>query len=657
MSSKTVEERSLEPNIDFLKSYELYKNFLNNKLTSSSNCTCSKSVDVHFLIEQQSSFTSSNHYNSVEKLIKDIINYFPFDTRDFSFGTKLSGDNGLRYSVRTFGIGHGYEFVPFEGVGSTSKFELIEFLKSHKIVNDFNNKRKKRKKRNALHMNLGEAIMKFYDSNYKLKLEQDLARSQTQKIALILISSTPYDVQNQIVDSLEKIYENTALSHPNFPEENKKFHFYWTGWDWSADLIKNFDQPNTVAGVSNVFESKIFNYNNKLFEFLVNKFSKLCGADKDLEMIRPFALGRKPGVPKFAGMGEMNFLKDQSCGKVPYFQDKSNDLSDQKRFLDPSPWIDSGAKNSRIYYGRDAQLGRWPWFFSVGDCSCPSNYANNLQNPDDMHKCLISPMQSYFCGGSIISSKYGLSALHCFRIEEKSNHKEWLGGDAGTLDPNIFKNSITSNQNCIVSRTESLRIATTLNYGNDLRRIQKIYWPRSWNVNQYSEKRKSHVEALDVVLLKWRDALTFSQFRQPVCLPDYNTIPKNHQICWLVGYGKTEVSPMSPDMPLQEMALEYYPFSDCIKFYTFAFKKFSTQFMNSTCFNSKNKLDASQCSGDSGGPAVCLIEGRFVQFGTVSMRASKCGDSSTPASFGGVSSMKNFICDIIEEDERPASCV
>lgn len=53
---------------------------------------------------------------------------------------------------------------------------------------------------------------------------------------------------------------------------------------------------------------------------------------------------------------------------------------------------------------------------------------------------------------------------------------------------------------------------------------------------------------------------------------------------------------------------------------------------------------------------VCEIEKKFVLFGTVSMRITPCGDSSSPASFGGVSSFVPFLCDVMEEDQKPNVC-
>ena len=55
------------------------------------------------------------------------------------------------------------------------------------------------------------------------------------------------------------------------------------------------------------------------------------------------------------------------------------------------------AKNSRIYNGRDAKNGQYPWHI----------YLKIVAQ--------VGPDESYFnCGGSLISRKHILTAAHCF---------------------------------------------------------------------------------------------------------------------------------------------------------------------------------------------------------------------------------------------------
>ena len=499
--------------------------------------------------------------------------------------------------------------------------------------------------------NLGKAVETFYKSNYQSILENDLDRRSSQKIVLILITSSSFDYSNSIENWFDEIKHNSIL--------NLNFNFLWTGWDWSEDLLNQFNQPFLLAGEDNIFYTKEFNSGNFLTEFFKNRLEELCGAKSNLAINRQVSLGKGDDVPKLAITSQYKSFLDESCGEAPNF------MSDETKHLDYSLWLDStstSSPHSRIYYGQNAQLGRWPWFISIGKCQCQQEYSAGHIHADDMHKCLTSPMKSYFCGGSIISPRYGISALHCFR--HKNDLQKWYGGDSGQLredsenSPPLFTNSMLDLQYCTFSRTGSLRVSTTTNFNDDLRRISRVYWPKSWQHNSYDYELKRRIEGLDVVVLKWETPYEFSNLRQPICVPDFNTIPEDWEVCWLVGYGKMAASSLvkKSDKTLQQMPLKYYPINDCSKFYKFTFKDFTSRFQNSTCFNTKNKLDATQCSGDSGGPVMCDINGRFVQFGAVSMRAGKCGDSSVPAVFGGVSSILPFLCRVVEENDLPRAC-
>lgn len=174
-------------------------------------------------------------------------------------------------------------------------------------------------------------------------------------------------------------------------------------------------------------------------------------------------------------------------------------------------------------------------------------------------------------------------------------------------------------------------------------------------MNHFDDSRKKVMEGLDTVLLSWKVEFDLRvPNRKPICLPDFNTLPKNCQTCWLAGFGKTETG--SPPTTLKQYPMKYYPLPKCAKFFKFAISEFLRSHENTTCFNTDNEKSSTQCSGDSGGPAMCEVNGRYVLFGVVSMRITKCGDSSAPASFGGVSRFLPFMCCKMRVSERPVVC-
>lgn len=303
-----------------------------------------------------------------------------------------------------------------------------------------------------------------------------------------------------------------------------------------------------------------------MYTYLKLRLQKICGAGINLNQQRQNKYGDAFGpnsdgsvLPSLASTGP-KYFKSDTCGEALALKN----ADDSSRFPDSSPWVD---RTSRIYHGRDSVLGRWPWFLSIVKCKCSSH---STSTADQMHLCPSMPIEKVFCGGSLISKNYGISALHCFR--HKNDPKTWYGSSSGKLSlDNYFTDQMTDLQYCVLTKTESLKIGVTTNYQKDLRRISKIYWPKSWLNNQYDYGKKRRIEGFDVVLMRWEVEYEFNDYRQPVCIPDFKTIPDDYQTCWLVGYGKTG-KPMTGESKLQEMALKYYPLADCAKHYTFQFK-------------------------------------------------------------------------------------
>ena len=246
-----------------------------------------------------------------------------------------------------------------------------------------------------------------------------------------------------------------------------------------------------------------------------------------------------------------------------------------------------------------------------------------MSTADDMHHCQTYPITDNFCGASLVSPKHAITALHCFRTEN-----DWFGSDSGYV-AEFDGLKITDTNKCVYSLNDINSIDTE-DYASRLRRIAKIYYPKSWNTAEFSEIYQEKIEAFDVALLEWREAIEISSQRKPVCLPDYKTYPDKTLTCWMTGFGQTEIG--STDR-LQEMAARPVYFSECLKYYKFQYADFRERFVNSTCFNKDNKLDATQCAGDSGSGMVCELGGRYSTFifFTISYILRLTGNSRIPS--------------------------
>ena len=129
-----IVEQLVEPNHQFLTATNFYNDFLNNKNKAkydSSSCSCSKSLDLHFLIEKNQNL-DENHYDKIDQLLVDLIRHFPADNREFKNRKVVFGHNGIRLGVDLFGIGNGVKYVEFEsGFEKSSVLEKLSEVVMH----------------------------------------------------------------------------------------------------------------------------------------------------------------------------------------------------------------------------------------------------------------------------------------------------------------------------------------------------------------------------------------------------------------------------------------------------------------------------------------------------------------------------------------------
>lgn len=243
------------------------------------------------------------------------------------------------------------------------------------------------------------------------------------------------------------------------------------------------------------------------------------------------------------------------------------------------------AKLPRIIGGVEATLGRWPWQVSL-------YYSNR-----------------HTCGGSIITSRWVVTAAHCvhnYRLPQVSSWVVYAG---------------------IVTRSSS-KMAHHMGYP-----VEKIIYNKNYN-------HRSHDS--DIALMKLRTSLNFSDTVRPVCLPqlDYD-LPGGTQ-CWISGWGYTQPDGIQSPDTLKEAPVPII----------------STKKCNSSCMYNgeitprmlcagytEGKVDA--CQGDSGGPLVCQDDGVWRLVGVVSW-GTGCAEPNHPGVYTKVAEFLGWIYDMIE---------
>jgi len=210
-------------------------------------------------------------------------------------------------------------------------------------------------------------------------------------------------------------------------------------------------------------------------------------------------------------------------------------------------------RSSRIVRGNDTTPGAYPW--AVG----------------------IQFLDKLYCGGSLISSHFIITAAHCVKGINPDRIRLILGDHDRRRDE----------------------------AHQELRLIEKVFIHPNFVKKTFNN---------DIALLKMKGEVDFSDFIRPVCLPPWDR-SYNGQNTIVVGWGKLSEGGL-PANVLQEVSVPIIPQKKCRHETNYRTSEI-TENMFCAGFD-RGKIDA--CQGDSGGPAVWRGDGEhfFTQIGIVS---------------------------------------
>ncbi|XP_066938169.1 uncharacterized protein [Macrobrachium rosenbergii] len=232
----------------------------------------------------------------------------------------------------------------------------------------------------------------------------------------------------------------------------------------------------------------------------------------------------------------------------------------------------------RVVGGQESRRGQWPWMAAIW-----------LHGPKKTE---------FWCGGSLISSEYILTAAHCTKDSRgKTFNPQQFTVRLG--DHNIFSES-----DDFISNPQTYRVISIRPHPDF----------------------KAHGFYNDVALLKLDRKVDFSEYILPVCLPTDSMArqPLDNMVGQtpsVIGWGSTYYGGRE-SATLREAQLPVWSNSDCDDSY---FQPITEVFLCAGFV--EGGRDA--CQGDSGGPLQLYVDGKWIQIGLVSF-GNRCAEPGYP---------------------------
>lgn len=206
-----------------------------------------------------------------------------------------------------------------------------------------------------------------------------------------------------------------------------------------------------------------------------------------------------------------------------------------------------------------------------------------------------------FCGGTIVSSKFVLSAAHCFTSVTQRD----IFVSAGHINKMLKR----------ASKEE----------GFQHHLVDRIISHESYDDN---------VVYADIALVKvtgkgWK----WSDYVKPACLPENGFNAEEGAVCAVVGWGVTDADKHD----LNQATIPIVNFKRCQKLLDNGVKDHS-QF----CAGVLDRGGVDTCQGDSGGPLVCVSGGVWKVVGITSWGFG-CGEPDSPGVYTNVAKYRQWI--------------
>jgi len=245
-------------------------------------------------------------------------------------------------------------------------------------------------------------------------------------------------------------------------------------------------------------------------------------------------------------------------------------------------------RSGRVIAGDDATKGDWPWQILMLKYNRPG------------------------CGGTIISNRWVVTAAHCVY--------------GSTRNPTAFSVRVGEHD-------RNKRDGTEVDIQVEKVVMHPKYDPQALNN--------------DIALFKLSKPIMFNQYVQPACLPEAEDDVSPGTDCYITGWGKIR-HPGNMHTVLQQAKMKVVSKAVCQAKNSQSIPIPVTDAM--ICAGDGGKTRISGCHGDSGGPFVCQVNGKWEIHGDVSHGSSRCSSSDTYTVFGRVHYFLDWIKDSMAEN-------
>ncbi|EZA56153.1 Limulus clotting factor C [Ooceraea biroi] len=249
--------------------------------------------------------------------------------------------------------------------------------------------------------------------------------------------------------------------------------------------------------------------------------------------------------------------------------------------------------NTLVVNGFQAKVGAFPWHVGI--------YGKKRMNQYEQ-----------ICGGTLISNNLVVSAAHCFYDEVYNKPKD--ASDYAVAAGKHYRDWDTKEEYTQKSMVDSIRLG-----------------------GRYMGARGNFAE--DIALLKLKTPFELTTLVRPVCM-DWDNLYEREQLQTgqagkVVGWGKDIKGESTTS--LQEIAMPFVPYQQCLSAVPFDFRGFIT----SDKFCAGHLNGSSVCEGDSGGGLSFEKNGLWYLRGIVSVSPVK-GGSCDYNSYVGFTSISHF---------------